>query len=155
MWFLAILVLFNAWANNREFINTYRLNIFGMPANPIDGLIIFGFLFALIKPQNPATFIRTERMHPAVTWMLALFVVGALGGLLGATMNGANNRQIITSMANFLAAPAALYLAYFLTNNVKSSRWYLYICLLAGLIVSFMIVVFFKEKTECADVRRA
>jgi hypothetical protein len=147
MWFLAILVLFNAWANNADFVNAYRLNIFGMPANPIDGLIVLGFAIALIKPQGPS-FVKTERMHPAVMWMLGLFVLATLGGLIGASYNGANNRQIITSLRNFLAAPAALYLAYFLTNNIHSSRRYLYIVMAAGVIVSFMIVVFFKEKTE-------
>ena len=147
MWFLAILILFNAWANNADFINTYRLNIFGLPANPIDGLVVLGFLIALIKPQT-ASFVKTERMHPAVMWMLGLFVLATLGGLIGASYNGATDRQIITGLRNFLAAPAALYLAYFLTNNVHSSRRYLYIVLAAGVVVSFMIVVFFKEKTE-------
>jgi hypothetical protein len=147
MWFLAILILFNAWANNVDFINTYRLNIFGMPANPIDGMVALGFIIALIKPQG-RSFIRTDRMHPAVMWMLGLFIVATLGGMIGASYNGANNRQIITCLRNFIAAPAALYLAYFLTNNVRSSRRYLYIALAAGVIVSFIIVVFFKEKTE-------
>ena len=147
MWFLAILILFNAWANNADFINTYRLNIFGMPANPIDGMVAIGFIIALIKPQG-RSFIRTDRMHPAAMWMLGLFVLATLGGMVGASYNGANTRQIITCLRNFLAAPAALYLAYFLTNNVHSSRRYLYIAMAAGVVVSFMIVVFFKEKTE-------
>ena len=147
MWFLAILILFNAWANNADFINTYRLNVFGMPANPMDGLVALGFVIALIKPQG-RSFIRTDRMHPALLWMLGLFVLATLGGMVGASYNGATTRQIITCLRNFLAAPAALYLAYFLTNNVHSSRRYLYLAMLAGVVVSFMIVVFFKEKTE-------
>jgi O-antigen ligase len=55
-------------------------------------------------------------------------------------------------MRNFLAAPAALYLAYFLTANVHSSRRFLYIAVAGGLMVSFMIVVFFKEKSVTLNV---
>jgi hypothetical protein len=148
MWFLALLVVLNAFANNVEFVNTYRVYIGGIPANIFDGLIILGFIFAVMRPRSSEGYIKTDRTHPVLTWLLIIFTIATIGGMIGASMNGASMRQIMTSARNFIAAPVSVYLAYFLTGNLKSSRRFLYISVIAGLAVSFMIVVFFKEKTE-------
>jgi len=148
MWFLALLILLNAFANNTSFVNNYRLYIAGMPLNVFDGLVVIGFIFAMVRPRGSANYVRTQAMHPALLWMLGLFVLATFGGLIGGASNGASNRQVITSLRNFLVAPAALYLGYFLIANINSSRRMLYLHVAAGLLVSFMIVVFFKNKTE-------
>ena len=148
MWFLAILVLLNAFANNSEFVNKMRITVAGMPINVFDGLITLGVLIALVRPRASAKFVQTSGMHKAMACMLLLFTVAFFGGLAGGMVNGATDRQIFTAMRNFAAAPAAVYLAYFLTANVNASRRYLYIAVAAGVVASFMILVFFKTKTE-------
>jgi hypothetical protein len=148
MWFLALLILLNALFNNTTFVNSYRLYIAGLPLNIFDGLVVLGVICALLRPRSTVKYVRTTRIHPAMMWMFALFTVAIFGGLIGGASNGASNREIITCLRNFLVAPAALYFGYFLIANVKSSRQFLYIVVAAGLVVSFMIVVFFKSKTE-------
>src|SRR5688572_11252513 len=116
--FLCIIIILNAVLDNREFVNQYRLEIGGLPINVFDGLIIFGTLIALLRPRSSAGFEPTDRTHPALWWIIGLFAVALIGGLIAATGNGALARNVITTMRNFLAAPAAVYLAYFLTPNV-------------------------------------
>jgi hypothetical protein len=129
-------------------VNQYRLSLGGLPVNIFDLLMILGCVAALLRPRSSTRFIRTERIHPVVWWSFILFGLAFVGGLIGATYNGAAPRHIITAIRNFIAAPMALYLAYFLTGTFKSSRQYLYWLVLAGLGASFMIMVFFTGKAE-------
>ena len=146
MIFLAIFILLNAFANNFSVVNEYRVNVAGVPVNMFDGLLIIGVLLALIRPTALSGYFRTPRMHPAMVACMVLFVLAFFGGLIGAMNNGATARQVMTCARNFLAAPAGMYVAYVLTANFKSSRGFLHISVFAGIVVSFMIVLFFREK---------
>ena len=154
MWFLALLIVLNAVLNNSEFVNTYRVYVGAIPLNVFDFMILGGLLVAFLWPQISGRQYPVDRAHPAMKWLLILFALGFIGGLIGAPIHGSTTRQILTSARNYMAAPAALYLGYALTLNFKSVRLFNYAMVIAGLGASFMVIVFFREQSEVAAPQR-
>src|SRR4051794_13651532 len=104
MLFLIIITLLNAVANNRTFVLEYRvMPIQGMPVNVFDGLLGVGFVLMLIRPR--AHRFVTDRVHPALKWILALFAGGAAAGLLGAMFNDASSSDKMNIARNYMAMP--------------------------------------------------
>ena len=155
MIFVALLTILNAVLHNDSVVNEYRVNIAGLPANIFDFMLVIGCGIGLLRSRRSTT----ERLHPAILWMMVFFALALIGGLIGGSTNGATTRQVITMLRNFVAAPLALYMAYSLTGSFKAGRLYLYASILAGLGVSVMIVLFFREKatdavrTEVTNIR--
>ena len=148
MLFLALLIILNAALNNNTIVNKVRLEVGGLPISIMDGAVILCAIGALLRPRSTAGYYKTDRTHPVFWWVMGLFMLGLIGGMVGAMWNGATSRQIITCIRNYAAAPAALYAAYYLTANFKSAKWFLYLQVLAGVIASVMIVLYFQAKTE-------
>jgi hypothetical protein len=153
MWFLALLVSLNALLNNETFVNKYRLEL-GVPINIFDILILVGFVFALLRPKLGFDFLQTDRIHNLLIWMMPLFLGGLLMGMAVAMGNDASFVRVLTAARNLLCIPACIYIGYFLTSNFRSARWFLHVTVLAGVIATFMIIFFFKEKGESMDAIR-
>jgi hypothetical protein len=141
MWYLAILVIFNAVANNTDVILAYRLFIGGLPLNILDGLTLLGLLIAAIPAGR--RYFRTARPHPLLPWIAIVFTVAALGGLLAGSLGGVPLRAMVTSFRNFLTIPACIFIGYRLIKTPQSLKWMMYIYLIAGVWVAILVILYF------------
>ena len=111
MFFLIILTLLNAAANNKTVVLEYRWTpVAGMPVNVIDGLLGLGLILMLVRPTT-YRFV-TDRVHPAFKWVLVLFAGGAVGGIVGSFFNDASASDKMNITRNYLAMPISIILGY-------------------------------------------
>jgi len=145
MWFLFIITIINAAANNKSFLD-YRIGIGAFPVNGLDILLALGLIFVVVLPRFGR--MPVPAMHPAYKWVVWLFVGGAACGFIGCAMSGADARDVTTAARNYLALPASIIIGYGLLHNMRSAKQYPYVHVLAGIISALMVLMFFSGQGE-------
>lgn len=143
MWFLILLTFVNALAHNDGFALKYRIDAGGLPIGVFDALLALGVLYALIGRGKAYP---TEKIHPLIIWLVVLFLLGTLAGVLGALVSNAELRWLMTGMRNFMTLPAGILIGYCLLLTPKSTTQFAYLHLWAGVGTAAVILLFFHSK---------
>lgn len=143
MWLLILLTLVNALAHNEGFALKYRIDAGGLPIGVFDVLLGLGVLFAVIGRRNAYP---TDRAHPLLIWLVVLFSLGTLGGVLGAIVSNAELRWLMTGMRNFMALPAGIFIGYCLLLTPRSTTRFAQLQVWAGVGTAVVILLFFHSK---------
>src|SRR5215213_6036165 len=119
MWFLVLLIFFNALADN-DLVLRYRFSVGGFPVNVFDILLfVLGPIAVLMSRRR---WYPTERVHPVLPWLLALFAAAMVGGLLSSTMSSIAMRATFTTLRNLVTLPVCIWLGYYLLLQPRSAE---------------------------------
>src|SRR5947207_8963124 len=88
MWIVVILTLCSASLPQYDFINPYRIVIGWMQIGVFEIGLAGGLLWALIKGGDYAQRFPSERTHPVLGWLLTLFSIATVCGLVGSIGGG-------------------------------------------------------------------
>lgn len=143
MLFLYLLTLTNALAHNDGFALRFRFEAGGLPIGVFDVLLGIGVVFAIVGRRGAWP---TERAHPLLTWLIVLFTLGALAGILGALIQNAELRWMMTGLRNFLVLPACVFIGYCLLLTPRSMLQFSYLQVIAGVGTALVILLFFRSK---------
>jgi hypothetical protein len=149
MWLLVILSLVNASVNSKSFLFQYRLNVAGMPVNPLDFLLLLCLIVAIFARGSRR--IITSRPHPLFGPTLALLTAGLIVGVVMGTRNltrGLSLYEYVTIIRNFAVLPMGLIVGYRLVPHLRAAYFYRWVVLACGVITAIMIVLFFAGKGE-------
>jgi hypothetical protein len=138
MWFLLILTLLNAMANNKQFLLVYRLEFGPFPINALDIAIFLGILLSPLV-QGRAQVSR----HPALMWVMVLFAAAAADGLAMTITNGHPMRGAINDLRGILAVPIGAYLGYVYLANQRTMDRFPAVHALAGVGTAALILWYF------------
>src|SRR3954471_5909774 len=142
MLFLTLFTLLNALAHNEGFALKYRLNPGGMPVGVFDLMLGLGVIWAVVGRRGAWP---TERAHPLMTWLIVLFSLGTFAGILGALIQNAELRWMMTGMRNFLVLPACAFIGYGLLLTPRSTVRFAQLQAWAGVGTALVILLFFHR----------
>jgi hypothetical protein len=148
MWTLVLLTLINACVPNQTLIHEMVIKIGGIPINTLDWALVIAAVVAAFYPR--AQKFQADQVHPLLWWLTALFFLGTVMGSIRA-FSGPYQIEIPWYMRNvrhYAAFPVSLVLGYALLPRPKSGRSFTYTMILAGILTSTMIVLFFKNRGE-------
>ena len=143
MWLLVAITIINAWAHAEELVLVHRVQVAGVPLNIYDGLLAVGLLVVLFRRRNKPTYFRTDREHPALAWIIALFAAAVAGGVLGWVWNRTDPYFALRTLRNLVGLPVSVVLGYFLIANLKVSGRIVYLHVIAGVGVAILIIGYF------------
>jgi hypothetical protein len=143
MWFLVLVIFFNALADH-DLVLRYRLSLGGFPVNAFDVLLlILGPVAVLISRRSA---FPTERVHPALPWIFVLFVAAMGGGLIGSVMSGISLRSTVTTLRNLFTIPLCVWLGYCMLLQPRSAERVSYAHVYAGIVTAFFVLLYFGQK---------
>lgn len=148
MWFLVILTLLNASLPHWSFVLENRIQIAGMPVSIFDGLLAFGLLLVLLRRSQSARVFRADRVHPAQTIAVLLFLLGTVAGVIGSILGEYDPRRSIPETRDFLSLPLSMIIGYSLLANLRSAARFPYAQALAGLCTAVLIMAFFTDRAQ-------
>jgi hypothetical protein len=149
MWLLVLLCLVNAGVNSKSFLFEYRLNIAGMPINPLDFLLLLGLIIAMFARGSRRTI--TPRPHPLFAPTLALLTAALIFGAVMGMRNlshGLTLYQYVTFIRNFAVLPMGLIVGYRLVPHLRAAYFYRWVVLACGVSTGVLIILFFAGKGE-------
>ena len=152
MWFILLLTFVNALAHNEGFALRYRVEMGGIPIGVFDVLLGLGVVVGLLGRGGAWP---TGRAHPLVVWILVLFGVGALGGVIGGVISNAELRWILTGLRNWVSLGTSVLIGYCLMLHPKSAQRLAYIYAFAGVGTAAVILLFFHSKATAAGADRS
>jgi hypothetical protein len=142
MLFLTLLTLLNALAHNEGFALKYRIDAGGMPISVFDLMLGLGVIWAIVGRRAAWP---TERAHPLMIWVVVLFSLGAVAGIVGALIQNAELRWMMTGMRNFLVLPACAFIGYCLLLTPRSTLRFAQLQDGAGAGTALVILLFFHR----------
>lgn len=147
MWLLFLLIGANSCLSNNLINGTnLRITVGGFPVNIFDILIVVGVLVTLLP--HVEGYVRLERPHPAVIWLIGLVFLAAGGAGIMATSNGATAREITTTARNLIELPLLVYLGYRLIPRLHSATTYCWLTVWAGIIATACITISFGDRAQ-------
>jgi len=150
MWFLTILMLLNAWADQRSVVLEYRLEFENLPINIYDVALGLGVLVSLMRRRSSPDLAPTDRAHPLLKWIFGTSLLALAAGAVGIIGNGAYFREALPPLRSFVAIPLSVYLGYAFIKNMKSARWFMYVLVLAGLGAAVLNCLYFGSNAGTA-----
>jgi hypothetical protein len=137
MWFLVLLIFFDAVADN-DLVLRYRVPLGGFPVNFFDVLLlVLGPAAVLLSRRNAY---RTERVHPILPWIFVLFIAAAGGGLVGSVMSGIGLRSTVTTLRNLISLPITVWLGYCLLLQPRSATRICYAHVFVGVATTLVLM---------------
>src|SRR5437870_7235866 len=112
MWFIVILTLLSATLPQFDFVNQYRLPLGWAQLGVFEAGLAIGLLWALLRGAHYRAQYPTERSHPVLVWILSLFVVGSLAGLIGSIGGEMPIKFKIAAFREFISAPICIIVGY-------------------------------------------
>jgi hypothetical protein len=147
MWLIAIIILFNSIADNKDFVLAYRIELGGLPINILDGLLILGALLSVLPIARSKSAIP-ENVHPTLAWVLGLFVVAGLAGYAGAVLNNTPHYVFMATMRNVLTVPAAVWIGYRFTPSLPDAKKISYIWLFGSFASAIVALIFVRGAAD-------
>jgi hypothetical protein len=138
----ALLMLINYATDKEKFLFAYRIDVFGMPINILDGLVAAGVLFlpfTLGKRQY-----ESERMHAALKWSFGLLLLGTASAALMGFVTGCDQREMALMSRNVLNLAICLLIGYATATNMRSAKWAGYILLVSSLASACAALIFMR-----------
>src|SRR5215210_4618724 len=145
MWFLLLLTLVNAMAHQEGVILKYRAHLGPMPIDIIEVLLGLGVVIGLLRQRAASP---TERIHPLLTWVLVLFGLGIIAGVLGAVVANAELRWLLQSLRNFIVLPAGVLIGYFFMLTPRSLMRFTWVQVVGGLAAAVTVLLYFHRNAS-------
>jgi hypothetical protein len=149
MWFLTLLMLMNAWIDQRLVLD-YRLDVAGVPINIYDIGLGLGLIVSMFRRRSSPNLYPTDRVHPIFKWIMGASLLATVAGAVGVIGNGSYSREWLPPLRSFLAIPVSVYLGYVLIKNPRSALWFLYALVLAGAGVAVLNFLHFGSNASSA-----
>jgi hypothetical protein len=139
----ALLMLLNYATDKDKFLFAYRIDVFGMPINILDGLIAVGMVLApvaLNKRQYPS-----ESTHPALKWVVGSLVLASISGAVMAFLTGADLRETALMARNVLSLAAAVVIGYAAVSTLRTAKRAGYVLLISSFASACTALLFMRE----------
>ncbi len=150
MWFLTILTFLNGVLDNRGFVLLHRVEIRGVPLNVFDLLILGGLILAFIRFRSGTRF-HADRVHPAMQITMILMSLMLVVGMAASVGNGAPRYNVDIEARNEFGLLASLCLGYYFTFTVRSTKAFIWITIITGIVTALVILTFFSG--QAAEMR--
>jgi hypothetical protein len=148
MWFVILLTLCSAALPHFDFINVYRLSFGFVQVGVFEFGLAIGLVYALIKGGDYAQRFPSLRVHPVLVWLLVLFTVGSIAGMIGSINSMLPMKYKIAATREFVAAPICIIMGYRLLATPRSLMPYVRISILCGVITSLLIFWYFNSAAD-------
>lgn len=146
MYILVPIIVLNAILNNRDFVNTYRLNIGGTPINLFDILLFVGLALAFFQRSRRYP---TDAVHPlflrGVMWLL---IAAGCGCVAAGIYQEFDLRTLVAQLRNFLVLPLSAILGYFMLNYPRGGKSYAFWTVVAGVGAAIFTMIYFRGQGE-------
>jgi hypothetical protein len=144
----ALLMLVNYGTDKEKFLFAYRIDLFGMPINILDGLIAVGTVMAVFKFGKREY--ATETTHRGLTWCVSLLVAATVCGAAMGFITEVEPRQLALMSRNVLNLALAMLIGYCAVSNLTGALRAGYVLLLSSLASAANTLVFMRE--TAADI---
>src|SRR2546421_6765174 len=148
MWFIVILTLLSAALPQYDFINQFRIPLGWAQIGVFEVGLATGLVLALIQGGNYAARFPSRRTHPVLTWLLVLFAIGTLAGLLGSITSALPAKYKVAAAREFVAMPICMIIGYRLLGTPRALIPYIYTTILAGVITAILVFFYFNSASE-------
>src|SRR5438552_10722776 len=152
MWFILILTLCCAALPQYDFINIYRISIGWVQVGVFEFGLALGLLFALIKGGDYAQRFPSQRTHPVLVWLLTLFSIATIFGLLGSIGTSMPIKYKVAAFREFVSLPICIIMGYRLLSIPKQATVYAYVSVLAGVIVALLVMIYFNSEAQKVEL---
>jgi hypothetical protein len=136
MWFMALINLFNGFANNHTLILTSRITINNTPISIIDILLFIGLLMVLLRLHSPSRF-PTDKTPGSLTLELILLGIACVFGVIGAAINHTETRDLLVEFRHLAAMPISILIGYHFLLTPRSSPRLVYVMVFSGVLCAF------------------
>jgi hypothetical protein len=148
MWFVVLLTLCSAALPQYDFINVYRISIGWVQLGVFEIGLFVGLLLALVKGGDYASYYPAARKHPVFFWLIALFSIGSLMGIIGTFGGIMPLKYKVAGIREFVAMPICIIMGYRLLATPRQSLVYAYISILAGAITATGVFFYFNSSAS-------
>lgn len=140
---LVLLLLFNSLAGLNALMD-YRFTLAGLPINILDLLTFLGAGLALITRRRQ----ENEQTYQFYTFILGIFFLSAIIGIVGAASNGAILRWSATALRNLLTIPLVAMIAYQIPYSYGRIKVVFYVLLWTSIISAIVAMAFISHTTS-------
>ena len=139
-------------SGQQSVINHVRLTFGPIFVGSMEGIMVVLLGYALIFGGSISRDYPNQRTHPALTVLLALWILAIITGTIGSFANHVDIPDYLRSAREFGAWPLYVIVGYRVLGTPKAAYRFMYVLIIAGTCTATILLMHFGENAEQAGL---